>query len=58
MPDYPAQIERGIIIAIEAMSWNCFQHIPSEYFEAEVKAQIESLTAKIKELEAELDKLK
>ena len=58
VPDYAAQVKREIVIGIEAMSWNCSQHIPLKYSEAEVKAQIEPLTAKIKELEAELDKLK
>jgi uncharacterized protein len=56
IPDYPAEIERGIIISIEAMSWNCPQHIPLKYSEAEVKAKTEPLEARIKELEAELAK--
>ena len=56
--DYPAQVERGIIIAIEAMSWNCPQHIPLKYSEAEVNAKIEPLAARIEELEAELTRLK
>lgn len=51
MPDYPAQVERGIIITIEAMSWNCPQHIPLKYSEAEVAAITSPLLAKIKELE-------
>jgi uncharacterized protein len=52
--NYPAEIERGIIITIEAMSWNCPQHIPLKYSEAEVKAQTKPLKARIKELEAQL----
>ena len=55
--DYPAQVERGIIITIEAMSWNCPQHIPIRYSEAEVNAKIEPLVARIEELEAKLAKL-
>ena len=58
VPDYPAQVERGIIIAIEAMSWNCPQHIPLKYSEAEVNAKIEPLERRIEELEAELARLK
>jgi uncharacterized protein len=54
IPDYSAEIERGITITIEAMSWNCPQHIPLKYSEAEVKAQTEPLEAKIKELEVTL----
>lgn len=52
--NYPAEIERGIIITIEAMSWNCPQHILLKYSEAEVKAKTEPLEARIKELEAKL----
>ena len=55
--DYPAKVERGIIITIEAMSWNCPQHIPIKYSEAEVNAQIEPLAARIEELEAKLAEL-
>lgn len=54
VPDYPAEVERGILITIEAMSWNCPQHIPLKYSEAEVAAKIAPLEARIKELEAEL----
>jgi uncharacterized protein len=54
VPNYPAEIERGIIITIEAMSWNCPQHIPLKYSEAEVQAKTVLLEARIKELEAKL----
>lgn len=54
MPDYPAEVERDIIITIEAMSWNCPQHIPLKYSEAEVAAITSPLLAKIKELEDKL----
>jgi len=57
MPDYPAEIERGIIITIEAMSWNCPQHIPLKYSEAEVNAKIQPLESKIARLEAKLAEL-
>jgi uncharacterized protein len=52
VPNYLAEIERGIIITIEAMSWNCPQHIPLKYSEAELQAKIAPLEARIKELEA------
>ena len=54
VPDYPAEVERGILIKIEAMSWNCPQHIPIKYSEVEVAAKIAPLEARIKELEAQL----
>jgi predicted pyridoxine 5'-phosphate oxidase superfamily flavin-nucleotide-binding protein len=55
--NYSAEIERGIIITIEAMSWNCPQHIPLKYSEAEVKTKTDPLEGRIKELEAKLAKL-
>ena len=36
MPDYHAQVERGIIIHIEAVDWNCTKHIIPRYTETEV----------------------
>jgi hypothetical protein len=42
------------LITIEAMSWNCPQHIPIKYSEAEVAAITTPLLAKIKELEDKL----
>lgn len=36
------------------MSWNCSQHIPIKYLEAEVEAKIKPLHVKIAELEAKL----
>jgi uncharacterized protein len=60
IPNYPAKIERGIIITIEAMSWNCPQHIPLKYSETEVQAEVQAKTApleaRIRELEAKLAK--
>ncbi len=35
-PGYPARVERGIVIKIEAVEWNCPQHITPRYSEAEV----------------------
>jgi len=37
-PDYPAHVERAVIITVEAIEWNCPQHIPVLYSEAEVQA--------------------
>ena len=54
VPNYTAEVERGIIIKIDAMSWNCPQHIPLKYSAAEVAAYTAPLKAKIKELETKL----
>jgi predicted pyridoxine 5'-phosphate oxidase superfamily flavin-nucleotide-binding protein len=50
VPGYPAVIERAILFEIEAWNWNCPQHIPIRYSEAEV----EQLKARIAFLEQQL----
>lgn len=40
---YKAQVERGMIIRIEAYDWNCPQHITPRYTQSEVDAFIESM---------------
>ncbi len=57
VPNYLAEVERGILLKIDAMSWNCPQHIPLKYSEAEVAAKTAPLKAKIKELETKLAEL-
>ena len=41
--DYPAQVERGFIIEIEAYDWNCPQHITPRFTEEEIEEQLASL---------------
>ncbi|MBE9048140.1 pyridoxamine 5'-phosphate oxidase family protein [Pleurocapsales cyanobacterium LEGE 10410] len=57
VPDYTAEVERGILIKIAAMSWNCPQHIPIKYSAAEVAAKMAPLEARIAELETKLAEL-
>jgi uncharacterized protein len=38
LPTYTAQVERGIIISVEAYDWNCPQHITPRYTLAEIEA--------------------
>ncbi|BBC23278.1 pyridoxamine 5'-phosphate oxidase family protein [Pseudanabaena sp. ABRG5-3] len=45
--DYAATVERAIIFEIEGWDWNCPQHIPIRYSQAEVEA----MQARISELE-------
>lgn len=40
---YRAQIERGIVITIEAFDWNCPQFITPRYSESEVSSAMQSL---------------
>ncbi|MCG8414227.1 MAG: pyridoxamine 5'-phosphate oxidase family protein [Pseudomonadales bacterium] len=35
--DYGAEVERGIVVRVEAIEWNCPQHITPRYSEAELK---------------------
>ena len=38
VPGYPARIERGVLITVEAFDWNCPKHITPRYSEAELRA--------------------
>lgn len=37
LPDYPARVERLVLIAVEAFDWNCPQHITPRFTLAELK---------------------
>lgn len=56
--DYRAKIERGIKIKVEAVDWNCPQHITPRYTEAQVAQVVDGLTTRVAELEAQLDRAK
>lgn len=51
---YPAEVQQGMIIHVEAWDWNCPQHIPIKLDTDEVAAITEPLEARIAELEAQL----
>ncbi len=56
-PNYQAKKARVFLIKIEAFDWNCPQHIPVRYSQAEVTQRTESLKARIQELEQQLAQL-
>ena len=56
--DYPARVERGILINVEAFDWNCPQHIPQMFHAEDVGHTIQQFQARIRELEAEVAALK
>lgn len=59
MPEgYRARGERVIVFAIEAWDVNCPQHIPQKIDAADVRAAIERLEARVRELEAENARLR
>jgi predicted pyridoxine 5'-phosphate oxidase superfamily flavin-nucleotide-binding protein len=36
LADYPAQVERAVLIKVQAFDWNCPQHITPRFTEAEI----------------------
>ena len=54
MPEYEAQVERGILISIEAFDWNCPQHITPRFTLAEIEEGTAPLRQRIAELEEAL----
>ena len=50
VPSYRARVERGILIHIEAIEWNCPQHITPRYSQTEVDSIINPLIEEIKRL--------
>jgi len=49
---YRAQVERAIIMTVEAFDWNCPQHITPRYTEQEMHDIVTPLKARISELES------
>jgi predicted pyridoxine 5'-phosphate oxidase superfamily flavin-nucleotide-binding protein len=54
LPAYKAKVERGIIIHIEALDWNCPQHITPRYTKAEVESLIAPLLDEIQVLKVQI----
>lgn len=50
---YPAAIERIFVIHIEALDWNCQQHITPRYTEAQIETAVAPLQQRIQRLEEE-----
>jgi hypothetical protein len=55
---YKARPERAILFTIEAWDVNCSQHIVTRFTEAEIAGPLETVKAKIAELEAENARLR
>lgn len=52
-PAYRARIERGIVIRVEAIEWNCPQHITPRYTEQEIEHLIAPVLAENQQLKQE-----
>ena len=53
VPTYRARVERAVVMTIEAVDWNCPQHITPRYSEAEIDELVAPLRNRITELEAQ-----
>lgn len=59
VPSYRAQVERAIVLRVEAYDWNCPRHITPRYTQQEIRQRLlDPLAARIAELEAENAKLR
>lgn len=54
---YRAHVERGILIHIEAIEWNCPQHITPRYSKAEVEKMTAALLEENRQLKAQIEQL-
>jgi len=50
-PNYRARVERGVVFKIEAVDWNCPQHITPRFTQAEIDQKIAPLLQQIEELQ-------
>jgi len=57
-PSYRALPERAVIIAVEALDWNCPQHIPQRLTLEELESQLNPVLDEVAKLKAENEKLK
>jgi predicted pyridoxine 5'-phosphate oxidase superfamily flavin-nucleotide-binding protein len=57
VPTYRARVERAVVMTIEAIDWNCPQHITPRFTESEIDELAAPLRERIAELEAQLGAL-
>ena len=57
VPGYKAEVERGVILTLDGVEWNCPQHIPERYDVEDVQAATTRLGVRIAELEAQVKAL-
>lgn len=54
VPTYRARVERGIVIQVEAIEWNCPQHITPRFTEAEMDEVLQPLITENQQLKNEV----
>ncbi len=58
VPGYPANVERAMLFHLEALDWNCPQHITPRYTEAEAGHILTEMSGRLHQLEQENAELK
>jgi predicted pyridoxine 5'-phosphate oxidase superfamily flavin-nucleotide-binding protein len=54
VPSYRARVERAVLIHVEAIDWNCPQHITPRFTEVEIAARLEALELELSATRARL----
>ncbi|MEP2031565.1 MAG: pyridoxamine 5'-phosphate oxidase family protein [Paracoccaceae bacterium] len=57
-PNYRGRPERAVVITVEALDWNCPQHIPQRLTLEELEPQLEPIRAELERLKSENDHLR
>jgi predicted pyridoxine 5'-phosphate oxidase superfamily flavin-nucleotide-binding protein len=58
LPGYKAHPERAIVLHLDALDWNCPQHITPRFTETEISAALQPTLTRLAQLEAENKALK
>ncbi|HEY8566916.1 MAG TPA: pyridoxamine 5'-phosphate oxidase family protein [Beijerinckiaceae bacterium] len=58
VPDYPARVERAVLITVEAFDWNCPQHITPRFTQGEIEGALAPVREELAALRAENERLR
>jgi predicted pyridoxine 5'-phosphate oxidase superfamily flavin-nucleotide-binding protein len=56
--DYSAEVERAVLVTVEAFDWNCQQHITPRFSAAELEPHLAPLRRQLADLQAENARLR
>ena len=57
VPGYDAEVERHVLVTVDAFDWNCPQHITARFTTGQVRGIVDPLRAQIDELNTEVARL-
>jgi len=57
-PGYAAEVERAVLVTVEAFDWNCQQHITPRFSAAELEPHLAPLRRQLADLQAENARLR